>query len=123
MAGRGVRIAIFDTGVDPGALSLQKTSDGQPKIIDLIDSTGSGEFIFIDDGKYCQCQHIFILINPGLWVLCYSFVIYFAFSAPVISPSTGDIDTRTVRKAVDGCIDGLSGRSLKVRVSLCTVHP
>jgi len=41
--GRGTVIAIFDSGVDPGAAGFQVTSDGKPKVIGRYDCSGAGD--------------------------------------------------------------------------------
>lgn len=43
--GRGVLIAILDTGIDPSALGLATTSAGERKILDLRDFSGEGSVV------------------------------------------------------------------------------
>jgi subtilisin family serine protease len=40
--GRGVLIAILDSGIDPSVAGLDTTSDGRPKLLDLRDFSGEG---------------------------------------------------------------------------------
>ena len=54
--GRGTIIFVLDTGVDMGIGGLQKTSTGQPKVIDVRDFTGEGDIPIYkadeDDGNF-----------------------------------------------------------------------
>jgi len=47
--GRGVLIAILDSGVDPGIDGLRTTSQGLPKILDLRDFSGEGDIALTPD--------------------------------------------------------------------------
>lgn len=84
--GRGALIAIFDSGVDPAADGLQITSDGKPKVLDVIDCTGSGDIdtskvVKADaDGCICGASGVSLVINTswknpsGEWHVGYKLV-------------------------------------------------
>ena len=70
--GEGVRVAILDTGVDPGHPLLQRTPSGAPKVVALIDATGSGDVHMrararsLDGGRTLRGASGRVLtLNPG----------------------------------------------------------
>ncbi|KAK8692720.1 hypothetical protein V6N13_070327 [Hibiscus sabdariffa] len=84
--GRGALIAIFDSGVDPAAAGLQITSDGKPKVLDVLDCTGSGDVdtskvVKADgDGRICGASGASLVVNSswknpsGEWHVGYKLV-------------------------------------------------
>ncbi|XP_048229293.1 tripeptidyl-peptidase 2 isoform X2 [Ricinus communis] len=84
--GRGAIIAIFDSGVDPAAAGLQVTTAGKPKILDVIDCTGSGDVdtskvVKADaDGCICGASGASLVVNSswknpsGEWHVGYKLV-------------------------------------------------
>lgn len=67
--GRGVTVAIWDTGIDPAAAGLQTTPDGRPKMLDFIDATGDGDVTLSDpvtatDGKLQGLTGRMLTVDP-----------------------------------------------------------
>lgn len=60
--GRSALIAIFDSGVDPAAAGLQTTSDGKPKILDVLDCTGSGD---VDTSKVVKADADGVIVGAS----------------------------------------------------------
>ena len=52
--GRGIRLAVLDTGCDVAAAGMRKTSTGLPKYLDFIDCTGDGDV----DTRTKQSVHV-----------------------------------------------------------------
>ena len=74
--GRGVTIAIFDTGCDPGAEGLLKTSDGRPKFIDVVDGKSKkfeqnrikiSEIFFPKEENSKICLFVFLPPSNRIW--------------------------------------------------------
>jgi tripeptidyl-peptidase-2 len=63
--GRGVLVAVLDTGVDPSALGLQKTTTGQRKLTHIIDCTGDGDIEMSQAPISQEEERAFILLCSG----------------------------------------------------------
>lgn len=69
--GRNVTIAIFDSGVDPGAPGLQVTSEGKPKVIGRYDCSGAGDVdtstVVTPEGNEIKGLSGRTLVIPSSW--------------------------------------------------------
>ncbi|XP_050432154.1 tripeptidyl-peptidase 2 [Adelges cooleyi] len=69
--GRDVTIAVFDSGVDPGAPGLRVTSEGKPKVIARYDCSGAGDVdtstVVKPEGKEIKGLSGRTLVIPSDW--------------------------------------------------------
>ncbi|XP_008182784.3 tripeptidyl-peptidase 2 [Acyrthosiphon pisum] len=69
--GRNVTIAIFDSGVDPGAPGLKVTSEGKPKVIARYDCSGAGDVdtstVVTPEGNKIKGLSGRTLVIPSTW--------------------------------------------------------
>lgn len=76
--GRGVLIAILDSGIDPSVRGLDSTSDNQRKIIDLRDFSGEGEIllhpatvrgdtIWVGERRLLGASHVLSAAPGAVW--------------------------------------------------------
>ena len=71
--GRGICVAVLDSGIDPGAEGFQQTSDLSPKLVDLVDATGSGDvdtsaIAPIEEGKVKGLSGRLLSLPPSISV-------------------------------------------------------
>lgn len=91
-------VNMTDSGVDPAAAGLQTTSDGKPKILDVLDwyywpFQNLDDYMFFPGNFFEWCVHRFKYMY-----------------ALKCSTGSGDVDTSKVVKAdADGAIVGASG--------------
>lgn len=76
--GRGVLIAILDSGIDPSVRGLDSTTDNQRKILDLRDFSGEGEIplqpatvrgdtIWVGDRRLLGASHVLAAAPGAVW--------------------------------------------------------